>query len=133
MPQFDLTTFRDTFRDEAQRNRVMWVLHDRLADDRQQLECRYLLKLASQLYTDLTEVTLDQLQRHLGPAKFQAVQDLIEAAAGSPEQIDGWIIRTEAAFPVVEDRGYAAHGKRLRRLWVKGRLRAAWRFVWHGK
>lgn len=132
VPEFDLTRLRGAFRDDAQRSAVMWVLHDRLTDDRQEQECRYLLKLMSQLNASYTEVTAEQLEQHLSAVKLQVVQDLIEAAASSPEHLDGWIIRTEAAFPLVEDRGYARHLRRLRLLRFKGWLRDAWRFIWRG-
>lgn len=117
----DLTDLRLGFRDDDQRRRAGMVVHLHLADDRNQDECRYLLKLQWQLSVSYREVTWAQLRDHLGSKKLAAVEALIAALAESPAAVDRWIQKTEAAFPVVKDRGF--------RQWRRGR-RATSRMWW---
>ncbi|MEU6028667.1 hypothetical protein ABZ825_16865 [Streptomyces tauricus] len=44
-----LTDLSNGFRDDEQRRRVQAVIHDRLADDRDQQECRFLMRFWWQL------------------------------------------------------------------------------------
>lgn len=80
------------------------MLH--LADDREQKECRVLMKFWWQLAMTYQEVTEADLDRHVGPAKREAVQKLIDAIRHSPEAIDTWTADTAQRFPLVQDRGY---------------------------
>lgn len=93
------------FRDNEQRRRVRAVVHDRLADDRNQQECRYLMRFWWQLGTTVGEVSLEQLGRYVGGPKLAAIEDLIRAVRSSPAEIDAWIEHAEHAFPVAADRG----------------------------
>ena len=61
-----------------------------------------------QLSMSYQEVTLQELRTHVGEAKLQAVESLINAIRSSPEQTDAWIRTTEQDFPVIHDRGYEA-------------------------
>ncbi|WP_345633922.1 hypothetical protein [Rugosimonospora acidiphila] len=101
----DLRNLRLGFRDDAQRRRAQRVIHDRLADDRLQDECRYLMKFWWQLSMSYQEVTIGELRGHLTADKLHAVEALIEAIHRSPEDIDTWIARATVAFPVIHDRG----------------------------
>ncbi|MCX4744988.1 hypothetical protein OG455_05525 [Kitasatospora sp. NBC_01287] len=103
-----LTNLRTGFRDDAQRQRVQRVVHDRLADDREQQECRYLMRFWWQLLMGYQEVTIEQLRLNVGPSKLDIVEQLIGALRSSPEAVDAWVVATERAFPVIEDRGFAA-------------------------
>jgi hypothetical protein len=86
------------------------MLH--LADDREQEECRVLMKFWWQLAMTYQELTEADLDRHVGPAKRETVQELIDAIRHSPEAIDTWIADTAHRFPIVRDRGYEAHRSR---------------------
>jgi hypothetical protein len=96
------------FRDDAQRRRVQAVIHDRLADDRKQDECRHLMRFWWQLSMSYQEVTAEELRTNVGEAKLDVIESLIRAIRSSPDQIDAWIRTTEQAFPVIHDRGYGA-------------------------
>ncbi|MEU2542582.1 hypothetical protein [Streptomyces iakyrus] len=101
-----LTDLPAGFRDEEQRGSVRRVIHDRLADDRDQQECRYLMRFWWQLGMTYQEVTLDQLRANLGEAALRLVEELIDAVRTSPEAIDDWVDAVEEALPVVHDRGF---------------------------
>ena len=64
--------------DKAQRQRVQQVIHDRLADDQDQDECRYIMRFWWQLLMSSTEVTFEQLQEHVHEPKLTAVKELID-------------------------------------------------------
>ncbi|MEW2330477.1 hypothetical protein AB0880_21995 [Micromonospora chersina] len=101
----DLRSLRVGFRDDAQRSRAQRVIHDRLADDRLQDECRYLMKFWWQLSMSYQEVTIGELREHLGADKLRAVEALIKAIGQTPEDIEEWITRAVGAFPLIHDRG----------------------------
>ena len=103
----DLTTLRERFRDDAQRQAVGEVVQDRLADDRAQTECRYLMRFWWQLSMPYVEVTLPQLEEHLRPERFAIIVALIDAIDLGHHAIDAWVERTMRTMPVIEDRGYA--------------------------
>ena len=103
-----LVDLRNGFRDEHQRRRAQAIIHDRLADDRNQQECRYLMRLWWQLEMTYQEVTHEDLRTHVTAPKLQAVEDLIRAVRTSPDEIDAWIAAAEQAHPVVHDRGHQA-------------------------
>ncbi|MFF4591469.1 hypothetical protein [Amycolatopsis sp. NPDC001319] len=103
-----LTDLSSGFRDEAQRRRAQAVIQERLADDREQDECRYLMRFVWQLAMPYQEVTTRELQAHVTAGKLEAIEALIEAVRCSPDQVDAWIVSTEQTFPVIHDRGYEA-------------------------
>lgn len=105
-----LTDLSGRFRDDAQRRRTQWAIEHRLADDRNQDECRYLMRLVWQLRMSYSEVTEQNLREHVGADKLRAIEALIEAARRSPESIDAWIDSIEQIFPIVHDRGYETLG-----------------------
>jgi hypothetical protein len=91
-----------------------------LADDREQEECRVLMKFWWQLSMPYQEVTEADLDRHVRPVKREAVQRLIDAIRRSPDAIDAWVIATAREFSLVRDRGYEAHRSRTmksQRIW----------------
>jgi hypothetical protein len=106
----DLRSLRLGFRDDAQRRRAQGVVHDRLADDRLQDECRYLMRFWWQLSMTYQEVTISELREHVGRAKLDAVEGLIEAIGQSPERIDEWVAWAENEFSVIQDRGFMQRG-----------------------
>ncbi|WP_145910895.1 hypothetical protein [Kitasatospora viridis] len=110
MPTSDapLTDLPHGFRDDEQRRRVRRVVHDRLADDREPQECRYLMRFWWQLGMTYQEVSVEELRRNVGGRKLAAVLELISAIRSSHEGIDAWWAAAERAFPVVEDRGFNA-------------------------
>ncbi|MEW2462487.1 hypothetical protein AB0872_17505 [Microbacterium sp. NPDC047426] len=109
-----LTDLPAGFRDEEQLGYVRRVTHDRLADDRDQRECRYLMRFWWQLGMPYREVTLDQLRANLGEGTLRLVEELIDAVRTSPEAIDDWVDAVEGSRPVVLDRGFEQTGTLLR-------------------
>ncbi|WP_240670259.1 hypothetical protein [Actinoplanes solisilvae] len=110
-----LVDLRHGFRDENQLRLTQAIVMDRLADDREQEECRVLMKFWWQLAMTYREVTEADLDLHVSPAKREAVQELIDAIRNSPEAIDAWLANTPRRFPTVQDRGYEAHRSRVSR------------------
>ncbi|WP_250033446.1 hypothetical protein [Paractinoplanes maris] len=103
-----LVDLRHGFRDEAQLRLAQGVVMLRLADDREQEECRVLMKFFWQLAMTYQEVTEAELDRHTNPGKREVIQNLIDAIRQSPEAVDAWIDNASRRFPFVQDRGYAA-------------------------
>ncbi|GLW35213.1 hypothetical protein Areg01_81490 [Actinoplanes regularis] len=108
VPRVSLVDLRNGFRDEYQLQSVQAVVMQRLADDREQEECRVLMKFWWQLAMTYQEVTEADLDRHVSPAKREAVQRLIDAIRHSPDAIDTWIADVPQRFPRIRDRGYEA-------------------------
>ncbi|MDX8048437.1 hypothetical protein SK571_03500 [Lentzea sp. BCCO 10_0798] len=107
MPRWGcLTDLHGGFRDDEQLSRARDVVVDRLADDREQEECRYLIRFAWQLRMSYREVCVEELRAHVGAEKLAAVEALIEAVRTSHDRIDAWIEAAEQEFPVIEDRGH---------------------------
>jgi hypothetical protein len=106
MHGMDLRDLRSGFRDDDQRRRAGMVIHLRLADDRDQDECRFLLKFQWQLSMTYTEVTVEESRTHVRPEKLVAVEALITALRTSPDDVERWIQETVEAFPIIEDRGH---------------------------
>jgi hypothetical protein len=79
------------FRDEAQLRPAQGVVMLRLADDREQEECRVPMKFFWQLAMTYQGVTEFDLDRHVQPGKREVIQNLIDAIRQSPEAIDAWI------------------------------------------
>ena len=103
-----MTDLSSGFRDVTQRRRAQSVIEERLADDREQDECRYLMRFVWQLAMTYREVTRRELEAHVRADKLEAVEALIDAIRSSPDRIDAWIHSTERAFPVIHDRGHEA-------------------------
>ncbi|MFI6285508.1 hypothetical protein ACIBCM_12235 [Streptomyces sp. NPDC051018] len=103
-----LTGLGSGFRDDEQRRCVRTVIHDRLADDRDQQECRYLMRFWWQLGMPYQEVSLEELRLNVGKLKLVVIEELISAIRSSPAEIDAWVDATRQAFPVVQDRGFRA-------------------------
>jgi hypothetical protein len=101
-----LVDLRHGFRDEYQLQSARAIVMQRLADDREQEECRVLMKFWWQLSMTYQEVTEADLDRHVNPAKREAVQGLIDAIRYSPDAIDKWIADVSQRFPCIRDRGY---------------------------
>ena len=91
--------------DEAQRKRVQQIVLNRVADDRDQDECRYIMRFWWQLSMSYTEVTVEELREHVHEPKLAAIERLIAAMRTSAEAVQAWIAEAEIAFPVVMDRG----------------------------
>ncbi|MBR7835561.1 hypothetical protein KDL01_19955 [Actinospica durhamensis] len=97
--------------DQALRERVQFVIHDRLADDLDQDECRYIMRLWWQLSMRYTEVTLEQLREHVHEPKLTAIEELIAAIRSAPADVEAWIDTAENDFPIIFDHGvYASLG-----------------------
>ncbi len=63
------------------------------------------MKFWWQLSMSYQEVTLGELQEHVGADKLRAVHALIKAIDQSPESIDEWITWAVENYPVIRDRG----------------------------
>lgn len=103
-----LTDLRDGFRDDEQLRRVQAVIHDRLADDRDPQECRYLMRFWWQLRMTYREVSMEQLGQNVSRPKLDVIKDLVSAVRTGHAEIDVWVDTSEQAFPVIQDRGYGA-------------------------
>ncbi|MFB8025622.1 MULTISPECIES: hypothetical protein [unclassified Streptomyces] len=136
-----LTDLSNGFRDDEQRRRVQAVIHDRLADDRDPQECRFLMRFWWQLSMPYREVSMQDLSLNIGQEKLDALEALINAIRSSPARIDAWTAGAEQAFPVVEDRGFRGSSgtesqdagslvDRRRQMGPQARLRkASWMFI----
>ncbi|MFE6410238.1 hypothetical protein ACFVOR_25325 [Streptomyces sp. NPDC057837] len=103
-----LTDLSYGFRDDDQRRRVQAVIHDRLADDREPQECRYLMRFWWQLGMPYQEVSLAQLSLNVRESKLDVLERLIRAIRASHDEIDAWVATAQDTFPVIQDRGFRA-------------------------
>lgn len=103
----DLRPLSGRFRDDAQRQAVRDAVHYRLADDRHEEECRYLMRFWWQLVMSYSEVTLAQLEEHLRAENLAVVLALLDATTQGHEAIDAWLDDCTRTRPIVEDRGFA--------------------------
>ncbi|MEU9517778.1 MULTISPECIES: hypothetical protein [unclassified Streptomyces] len=103
-----LTDLNNGFSDDEQRRRVQRVVHDRLADDRDPQECRFVMRFWWQLVVSYQEVSMDELSLNVGQPKLDAIEALISAIRSPHADIDAWITTTQRVFPVVQDRGFRA-------------------------
>jgi hypothetical protein len=101
-----LRDLRAGFRDERQRRRVQTMIEERIADDRDQDECRYLMRFLWQLSMTNDEVTMPELREHVDEAKLRVISELIRAIRLSPDSIDAWIQTAADAWPCIHDRGF---------------------------
>ncbi|MEU9114061.1 hypothetical protein AB0D04_20315 [Streptomyces sp. NPDC048483] len=96
-----LTDLSEGFRDVDQRRRVQAVIHDRLADDQEQQECRSLMRFWWQLSVPYQEVSMEQLHRNVREPKLDVIEELISAIRTSHDEVDAWIAAVQQAFPAV--------------------------------
>jgi len=95
------------FRDHEQAARIGSVIIERLADDRIQTECRYLIRLKWHLHMGYQEVSYSELEQNLSDSKMALLNDLFrELAATNYKGIDAWADRCETEFPIVEDKWF---------------------------
>ena len=93
------------FRDHAQADRVGGVVVARLADDRIQEECRYLIRLKWHFHMGYEEVSYPELQEYVSVEKMKVLDELfVHIANKDYVGIDQWIERYEGELPIVEDR-----------------------------
>jgi hypothetical protein len=93
------------FRDDAQCSHVATIVVQRLADDRVQNECRYLIRLRWHFFMGYQEVSYEQLLEHVSEPKLVVLSELFTAIADRDyDAIDAWINRWESALPIIHDR-----------------------------
>jgi hypothetical protein len=105
----DFRTLHARFRDDDQRRAAQDIVARRLADDRLQDECRYLLRFCWQLAMTYTEVTPAELAANVGPEKRVVLDALLAALVAGHSDVDAWIARCKATLALVEDRTYEAN------------------------
>lgn len=101
----DLLKLGDSFQDETQISRIQDIIQHRLADDRNQQECRYLMRFWWQFSVSYQEVTLKELENFVSPEKFQIILELLTAIENGSESISAWIDKYEQ-LPIIEDKGF---------------------------
>lgn len=94
------------FRDDEQRCAVQNIVQYRLADDRIQEECRYLMRFWWQLSMSYQEVTLDELENFVSGEKFKIILELLDSLAKGYQDIDVWCDKYSYELSIIEDRGY---------------------------
>jgi hypothetical protein len=102
---------RSYFRDDEQRQAVQEIVRSRLADDRNQEECRYLMRFWWQLCMTNREVTLAELERFISPEKFGIILELLNSLEVGHKEIDTWVERYTRELLVIEDRGFDYYKK----------------------
>lgn len=102
---------RSYFRDDEQRQAVQEIVRSRLADDRNQEECRYLMRFWWQLCMTNREVTLEELERFVSPEKFGIILELLNALEVGHKEVDTCVERYIRELLVVEDRGFEYYKK----------------------
>ena len=81
------------FRDDAQRWAAREIIKARLADDRYQEECRYLMRFWWHLEMPYQEVSYIELRNHLSEQKLEALEALFDVIDTSYQRIDVWLQR----------------------------------------
>jgi hypothetical protein len=92
------------FRNEAQLEDVRRIIHDRLADDTYQNECRYLMRFWYHLTMPYQEVSYNELKKNVSKHKMDILEELFDAIDSSFEYIDSWIYKYESELPSLEER-----------------------------
>jgi len=93
------------FQDRAQADRVGAIVVERLADDRMQEECRYLMRLKWHFHVGYEEVRYDELQAYVSVEKMKVLDELfVHIANKDYVGIEQWVERYESQLPIVEDR-----------------------------
>jgi hypothetical protein len=106
MTNEDLKHIHERFSHREQQQAARDVVQNHLADDRDQNECRYLMRFSWQLAMGYQEVTLRELEEHLSPENHAIILELLHATQTGYAAIDAWIARY-GTLPVVQDRGHA--------------------------
>ncbi len=90
------------FRDEHQCAEVRTIVHGRLADDRYQQECRYLMRFWWHLTMSYQEVSYAELRLHLSEHKMEVLESLFDAIDTSHEAVNAWIKEQTERWPLLE-------------------------------
>jgi hypothetical protein len=93
------------FRDDDQRQAVQDIVQTRLADDRNQEECRYLMRFWWQLSMSYQEVTPGELQKYVSSEKLSVLGNLLHSLECGHGEIDTWIEKY-SKLPIIEDQGF---------------------------
>ena len=101
----DFLRLESYFRDDKQRKAVKEIVRTRLADDRNQEECRYLMRFWWQLSMTYREVTLEELEKYVSLEKLNIILELLESLKEDTTSVDSWIKKYEQ-LPVIEDGGF---------------------------
>lgn len=101
----DLLKLSDSFEDEKQISRIQDIIQYRLADDRNQQECRYLMRFWWQFSVSYQEVTLEELENFVSPEKLQIILELLTAIENGSGSIIAWIDKYEN-ISIIEDKGF---------------------------
>ncbi len=102
----DLRQLEKRFRDYEQLGAVREVVQTRLADDRNQEQCRYLMRFWWQLSMSYREVGIEELEENLTPAKLAIINDLLEAASHGHDAIDKWVHKYSKELAVIKDNSF---------------------------
>ena len=105
MSNEDFYYLHERFSGDEQRRAVQYVVRTRLADDTQQEECRYLLRLCDQMAYCYSSVRLNELEHHVSVEKFTVVLELLWAVEQGYQAIDAWVERF-SQLPIIEDRSF---------------------------
>ncbi len=93
------------FQDRAQAARVGAIVVERLADDRVQEECSYLMRLKWHFHMGYEEVSYAELQEYVSEEKMKVLDELfVHIANKDYAGIDDWVEWYESELPIVEDR-----------------------------
>lgn len=105
-----MTHLRALFASDDQRKAVQHAICDHLADDREENECRYLLRFVWQLAMTYREVTPYELKLHVGLEKVNVVASLLDALADSPDAVGHWLDELLSS-PIITDRTFYENRK----------------------
>lgn len=98
---------RIRFQYEYHRKMVAAIVQSHLADDRDQEECRAMMRLHWQLLNGEPDVDEEHLTAAVRPEKRPAVEALFLAVRTSTSAVEAWI-HHHGRLPVIFDRGYCA-------------------------
>jgi len=105
-----MTHLRALFASDDQRKAVQQAICDHLADDREEDECRYLLRFVWQLAMTYREVTQYELKVHVRMEKVNVVASLLDALADSPDAVHHWLDEL-LSWPMITDRTFYENSK----------------------
>ena len=93
------------FRDTNQLDDVKTVVHRRFADDRNQAECRYLMRFVEHLRATYRAVSYRELEENVSTKKMERIDDLLSLTQKRDfAGIDVWIDSCAQELPVIVDR-----------------------------
>lgn len=97
---------RRWFRDDEQRSDVQHLISVRLADDRAQTECRFLMRFHEHLGYGYEAVTHNELVANVSAWKMALIDELLELAWQRDfSAIDSWVNYCMLAHPAIVDKG----------------------------